>query len=241
MHIISVDYFKLIPHKMDKRQKIILAAIIAAVIAVIVVIIVIVVATSSDSSEGTSYGSIYPGRPVIYPVNPSSYNDDEDDGGTTGMTDYSGMSDYNDTTDYSGMTDYDGTSDYGGMTGMTDYAESVSLADNIVTITLSTGNILNIDLSDVSCKLPISDLSINSSDVSNNDDGTLRFDISVNTYFDDHYSCNAKDTEDECIEKRTSYVYSTFRVYSDDASSGECTYEDWRSNSCSCPLTIFTS
>lgn len=232
MHIISVDYFKLIPHKMDKRQKIILAAIIAAFVAVIVVIIVIVVATSSDSSEGTSYGSIYPGRPVIYPVNPSSYND-EDDGGITGTT---GTTDYGDT---SGTTDYGDTSDYGGMTGTSDYAESVSFADNIVTITLSTGNILNIDLSDVSCKLPISDLSINSSDVSKNDDGTLRFDISVNTYFDDHYSCNAKDTEDECIEKRTSYVYSTFRVYSDDASSGECTYEDWRSNSCSCPLTIF--
>lgn len=212
---------------MDKRQKIILAAIIVAVVVAIVVIIVIVVATSSDSSEGTSYGSIYPGRPVIYPVNPSRYNDEDDDDG--GMTDYGGMTG---TSDYGGMT---GTSDYG---GSSDYAESVSFADNIVTITLSTGNTLTIDLSNVSCKLPISDLSINSSDVSTNDDGTLRFDISVNTYFDDHYSCNAKDTDDECIEKRTSYVYSTFRVYSDDASSGECTYEDWRSNSCSCPLTI---
>ena len=233
---------------MDRKQLLIAIGIIVAMVVVVVVIIVIAVVASSDSSEGTSvYPSVGPSRPIVYPITPSS---EYDDGGSSDTGSGSGMSDFGD--EYAGSTsdfgdDYGGsTSDYGGSsdagstsdgtyddiggtsTGTSDgtielyvSGSSFDRLSRTFSFELSNGNTITIDIRNTSCVRSIHQYSgLKKSSIATNGNGSLSFDITVRITI-----ISTESGVDETVSE-------TLRFYSDDISSGECTYEDYNGNTC---------
>ena len=216
---------------MDRKQLLIAIGIIVAMVVVVVVIIVIAVVASSDSSEGTSVGpsvypSVGPSRPIVYPITPSSEYDDGGSGMSDFGDDYGGSSDAGSTSD--GTYDDIGGTSTGTSTGTSDgtielyvSGSSFDRLSRTFSFELSNGNTITIDISNTSCVRSIHQYNgLKKSSIATNGNGSLSFDITVRIMI-----ISTESGVDETVSE-------TLRFYSDDISSGECTYEDYNGNTC---------